>query len=82
MPIISNISAPLKSQYTKTERRVLGLAAFAGLNAFIGLGIYYYVSQSEGSISGSYAKKNAYIDRRHYDGRGDTKNLFPFTKVD
>ena len=54
MPIISSISAPLKSQYTKAERRVIGLAAFAAFNTAVGGGLYYYVRAEVDSIEEAF----------------------------
>lgn len=54
IPIIPNIATPLKSQYTKTERRVVGLTTFMAGSACIGAGLYYYVSNEIDAIEEAF----------------------------
>jgi len=48
------LTAAAKSQYTKTERRVVAFAAFAAFNACIGGGLYYYVCAEFDSIEEAF----------------------------
>lgn len=54
MPIISNINHATKSQYTKTERRAIGLASVVAGTAGIGAGLYYYVSNKIDAIEEAF----------------------------
>jgi hypothetical protein len=54
IPVIPHITKPIKSRYTPTERRLVGLATFMAGNACIGTGIYYYVSNEIDAIEEAF----------------------------